>query len=159
MALICCEHNLNCDPGPDSTHHSSSLPCVSSIVLFIWCLKITLWIKTRTIIWALNNILSLARTKARTSGLLNHLVFWDLRTTRAGQCAQDNNEDHLNTCLDVWLWGMLEPGKQSMVWKHNRRHLSIYTETIDFSVISTFQRYGLTNLESLSEFNNVTVDS
>ena len=98
MALICCEHNVNCDPGPDSAHHSS-LPCVSSIVLFIWCLKITLWIKTGTIIWALNNILSLARTKARTSGLLNHLVFWDLRTTRAGQCAQDNNEDHLNTCL------------------------------------------------------------
>ena len=63
-----------------------------------------------------------------------------------------HNEEQTNTCpaLDVWLWGML---RQLMVWKHNRRHLSIYTETIDFSEISTFQRSGLTNLESFVDVN------
>ena len=37
--------------------------------------------------------------------------------------------------------------------------LSIYTETIDFSVISTFQRYCLTNLESFAELKHVITDS
>ena len=111
MDLICCEHNVNCDPsgGPDS----SLITATSCVFQALYCssdvLKYCSESRQETIIWVLNNILSLSRTMARTSGLLEHLVFWDLRTTRTGQWAQDNNEDHLNTCLglDVWLWGML----------------------------------------------------
>ena len=131
--------------------YHSNLLCLSSFVLFIW--KYCSESRQETIIWVLNNILSLSRTMARTSGLLEHLVFWDLRTTRTGQWAQDNNEDHLNTCLglDVWLWGML-----GYNWWFGNTIRDIYTETIDFSEISTFQCSALTNLVSSAEINSIS---